>query len=343
MHVDRTIRASLVVSAAILSLAALHYFEPILAPVTFAVLIIALVWPLQRRLRLLMPQLAAVAITVLATLVVAGATAYLASWGISGIVRWVTTNAGRLQALYTGTAAWLEGHGLYAASLLSDQFSMSAVLRLARQVADGLQGMSSFLVLTLVFVILGLLEVDDVVRRVRSVAEGDDGQRLLGAGRAIALKLQKYMLVRALMSVVTGLAVWGYTWLMDLDLAMQWGVLAFVLNFIPFIGSFVATILPTVLALIQFESLQTALLVFLGLNVIQFLIGSYLEPRLAGATVSISPFMVLFAVFFFGSLWGFFGAFIGVPLLIAAATLLAQYDGTRWIAALVTGPPPTGR
>ena len=199
--------------------------------------------------------------------------------------------------------------------------------------------MSSFLLLTLVFVILGLLEVDDLVRRVRAVSAVDDGQRLLGTGRAIALKLQKYMGVRGLMSIVTGLAVWGYTALMGLDLAMEWGVLAFVLNFIPFIGSFVATILPSVLALMQYESVQTALLVFLGLNAIQFLVGSYLEPRLAGAAVSISPFMVLFAVFFFGSLWGFFGAFIGVPLLIAASTLLEQRDSTRWIATLVTGPP----
>jgi len=52
--------------------------------------------------------------------------------------------------------------------------------------------------------------------------------------------------------------------------------------------------------------------------------------------------MVLFAVFFFGSLWGFFGAFIGVPLLIAAATLLEQHESTRWIATLVTGPPSPG-
>jgi AI-2 transport protein TqsA len=342
MKVDRSVRASLVVSAGVLGLAALHYFEPILAPVTFAVLIIAMVWPVQRRLQALMPQLAAVALTMLATLVAAGSTAYLAAWGISGIVRWVNQNASHLQGLYARVAEWLEGRGLDSAGILSEQFSISTVLRLAREVAASLQGMSSFLLLTLVFVILGLLEVDDLVRRVRVVSAGDDGRRLLGTGRAIALKLQKYMGVRGLMSIVTGLAVWGYTAFMGLDLAMEWGVLAFVLNFIPFIGSFVATILPSVLALMQYESVQTALLAFLGLNAIQFLVGSYLEPRLAGAAVSISPFMVLFAVFFFGSLWGFFGAFIGVPLLIAAATLLEQHDSTRWIATLVTGPPRPG-
>jgi AI-2 transport protein TqsA len=190
MNVDRSVRASLVVSACVLGLAALHHFEPILAPVTFAVLIVALLWPLQRRLQALMLQLAAVALIMQATLVAAGSTAYLAAWAISGIARWVNRGASHLQGLYAGLAEWLEGGGLYSAGMLSDQFSMSTVLRLAREVAASLQGMSSFLLLTLVFVTLGLLEVDDLVRRVRAVVAGDDGRRLLGTGRAIALKLQ---------------------------------------------------------------------------------------------------------------------------------------------------------
>jgi len=315
MNVGRRVRASLVVSAVALGLAALHYFQPILAPVSIAVLIIALVWPLQRRLHALMPQLAAVALTMLATLVAAASTADLATWGISGIVRWVNKHASHLQGLHAGLADWLERSGLDSVGMLSDQFSISTVMRLAREVDASLQGVSSLLLLTLIFVILGLLAVDDQVRRLRAVAAGNDGHRLLGTGHAFAL--------------------------------MQWGVLAFVLNiipFIPFIRSLVATILPSVLVLMlmQFKSMQTALLVFLGANAIQFLISSYIEPRLAGAAVSISPFMVLFSVFFFGSLWGFFDALIGVPLLIAAARLLEHHDSTRWIATLVTGPPRPG-
>ena len=82
---------------------------------------------------------------------------------------------------------------------------------------------------------------------------------------------------------------------------------------------------------------------FLGLNAIPFMIGSCLESRVAGATVSISPFMVLFAVFFFQSLWGFFDAFIGVALLIAGATLLAWHDGTRLDRHAGDGATPVGR
>jgi predicted PurR-regulated permease PerM len=113
-------------------------------------------------------------------------------------------------------------------------------------------------------------------------------------------------------------------------------VIAFILNFIPFIGSFVATLLPTFFAAAQFESLYAALVVFVGLNLLQFVIGSYIEPRLAGTAVSISPFMVLFTVFFWGVLWGVAGAFIGVPILIAFATVCTRHAPARPIAILLS-------
>ena len=145
------------------------------------------------------------------------------------------------------------------------------------------------------------------------------------------------MLVRSAMSVLTGLVVWAFALLAGLELATAWGVIAFVLNYIPFIGPLVATVFPTLFALVQFGSWQLAAIVFLGLNVIQFLIGSYLEPRIAGAALSVSPFLVLFAVFFWAFLWGLPGAFIGVPIVIAALTLCEQLESTRWIATLLSG------
>jgi predicted PurR-regulated permease PerM len=94
--------------------------------------------------------------------------------------------------------------------------------------------------------------------------------------------------------------------------------------------------LPTLFAAAQFESLRAALVVFIGLNLLQFVIGSYIEPRVAGTAVSVSPFMVLFSVFFWGMLWDIAGAFIGVPILIVLATICARYPLTRPIAALLS-------
>ena len=75
----------------------------------------------------------------------------------------------------------------------------------------------------------------------------------------------------------------------------------------------------------------------MGLNFIQFFIGSYLEPRIAGAALSMSPFIVLLAVFFWSFLWGITGAFIGLPIMIAILTICEQHKSTEWIALLLSG------
>ena len=123
-----------------------------------------------------------------------------------------------------------------------------------------------------------------------------------------------------------------------MQLAAEWGVIAFALNYIPFIGPFIATVLPTLFALAQFVSWQETVLVFACLNLIQFVIGSYIEPRVSGNVLSISPFVVLFSVFLWTFLWGLFGAFIGVPITIALLTFCAQHPSTQWLANLLGGP-----
>jgi predicted PurR-regulated permease PerM len=147
------------------------------------------------------------------------------------------------------------------------------------------------------------------------------------------------MLVRTQMSALTGFAVWGFALVSGLELAPAWGILAFVLNYVPFIGSFVSTLLPSLFAVVQFETWQDSLFVLLGMFAIQFTIGNYLEPLIAGAALSLSPLAVVFAVFFFGFLWGIPGAFLGVPILIAIVALCAHYPSTGWIATLLSGTP----
>ena len=146
------------------------------------------------------------------------------------------------------------------------------------------------------------------------------------------------MVIRTVMSVATGFFVWALAALYGLELAAEWGVIAFALNYIPFIGPFIATVFPTLFALAQFASWQTALVVFAGLNVIQFVIGSYIEPRVSGSALAISPFVVLFSVFFWTYFWGLFGAFIGVPITIALLTYCAQHPSSRWVADLLGAP-----
>jgi len=88
---------------------------------------------------------------------------------------------------------------------------------------------------------------------------------------------------------------------------------------------------------VQSGSWQACFAVFACLNFIQFFIGSYLEPRIAGAALSISPFIVLLAVFFWSFLWGIAGAFIGVPIIIAILAICEKHKSTEWVVSLLSG------
>jgi predicted PurR-regulated permease PerM len=294
----------------------------------------------QRAAQARVPAFVALPGTVLVTLVVLVALALAAGWGFGRVARWIIANAGMLQVLYAQKLDWLEGRGIPAA-ILGEQFNVRQLVRVAQTVILQLQQVASFLVVTLVFVILGLLEVKVASRQLERLGRDSPAAAgLLRAARQIAAKLRTYMLVRTVMSIATGLAVWAFAVAMGLELAPEWGVIAFVLNYIPFIGSLLATLLPTIFAVMQFGTWEAAVTVFLALQAIQFLSGSTIEPRLAGARLSMSPFMVLVAVFFGAFLWGIPGAFIGVPALIAALSLCEQFEGSRPAAALLSGRDP---
>lgn len=337
MTQDRVIRTLLGLCTAVLIFAALHSARSILAPVVFSLFIIAIVWPLQSRLQARVPKLLALAITVLATLAVITLLASLLVWGFSRIGQWLISNAARFQMLYMQATDWLDSHGISIAGQMTESFNMSWLIRAVQEIGGRLHGFISFAIVTLVFAVLGLLEVDVVRRNIARLKSKEMAQSLLQAGTDIAAKFQKYMLVRSVMSVLTGAVVWGITLLAGLELATAWGVIAFVLNYIPFIGPLFATVFPTLFAIAQFESWQLALIVFLSLNLIQFLIGSYLEPRIAGAALAVSPFLILFAVFFWSFLWGIPGAFIGVPIVIAVLTVCEQHESSKWVATLLSG------
>jgi AI-2 transport protein TqsA len=313
----------------------LYFAMAILAPVTLSLFIIAVAWPLQSALERRMPKFLALTGTVLAILVVIAVLEYLVIWGFGHVVQWLVANADRLQALYAQATNWLNEHGVSITSLVTENSNAGWIIGAAREIGGRGYRLISFAVIAFTFTVLGLLEVESVRKKIGRLEQ--PGAGLLTAGEVIAGKFQKYMLVRSLMSALTGLVVWCFALAAGIELATAWGVIAFVLNYIPFIGPLVATIFPTLFALVQSGSWQLTIFVFASLNLLQFLIGSYLEPRIAGATLSMSPFAILFAVFFWSFLWGVPGAFIGVPILIALLTVCEENEATRWIAALLSG------
>jgi len=335
---EASLRPAVVVMATIAIFAALYFASSVFAPIAGALFVIAIVWPVQRRLQARMPKLIALALVVVGVIVVFVAFGTLVAWSFGRVGRWLVADAERFQQLYGQAAAWLEAHGIGIAALWAEHFNVRWLVRAVQGIAGRINTTIGFWLVVLVYVILGLLEVDAAGQRIQTMENREAARVLLEGSLASAAKFRRYLLIRTQMSVATGLLVWALAWLTGLQLAVEWGVIAFALNYIPFIGPFIATVFPTLFALAQFASWQAALAVFACLNVIQFVVGSYIEPRVAGSALTISPFVVLLAVFFWTFLWGLFGAFIGVPITIALLTFCAQHRSSRWLADLLGAP-----
>lgn len=323
----------------ILVLALLHFAQTIFVPLVFSLFIIALVSPIQTMLQRWLPRLLALLVTLSITIFVVIALGSSVAWGFGKLGQWLFVNARRFQTVYTNWTDWLEGHGIAVAGPLADRFDVTWLVGFTQGMAGKLNSFAGFALLVFIFVLLGLLEVEDFGKRLRSHESQPYGRQILHANHEIAIKLRRFMLVRTFASILTGLVVWAFAFFAGLELAAAWGAIAFALNYIPFLGPFVATVLPTLFAIGQFESWQMAVTVFSGLNLIQFLIGSYLEPLLIGTSLAISPFAVIFAVFFWSFMWGVPGAFLGVPILIAFIIYCSTTPTGSWLAALLTGGP----
>jgi len=334
-----TARASLVICAIVLVAVSLYFASAVFAPLAFALFILAIVWPLQERLERTMAKGLALFVTLGVTVVVVLIFASLIAWALSAIGNWLLSNVQRFQAVYTEATQWLEERGIFVAGIFAERFNVMWLLRLFQDIASRLNRLAGFSILVFVFLMMALLEVAQFRQKLAAL----DQQKLIHASAETAAKFRRYMLVRTLLSVLTGFVILLFALAVGLEPALAWGILGFALNYIPFVGPFVATLLPALFAIAQLDTWQAVILVFLGLTAIQFLIGNYLEPLAAGAALSISPLAVIFAVFFWALLWGIPGALIGVPIMIAIIAISAEFPSSRWVATLLAGRPSNGK
>ena len=181
MPADRTLKVLIGIIAAILITGAAYQASGLLAPLTLALFIIAIVWPLQHWLQSRMPALLALAISVSVTVAVCIGFASLAVWAFGQVGRSLLADSARYQALYDAAVAWLEDRGISVAGLWAEHFNAGWLLRIARQVTGRANTTLSFWLITLVYVILGLLEVDVVGRKVRALDNREAARLLTGA------------------------------------------------------------------------------------------------------------------------------------------------------------------
>jgi AI-2 transport protein TqsA len=191
--------------------------------------------------------------------------------------------------------------------------------------------------LVIIYVIFLLIEENFFPSKLKNVVLNSSGKATLSdIVPRISKSINTYFTVKFVTSLLTGILSYVVLLIIGVDFAVLWAFLIFIFNFIPYVGSLVATLLPSFFAIFQFASLLPFLWVFISVEIIQILVGNYIEPRIMGKTLNLSPLVVLLALAFWGYIWGVVGMILSVPMISVLVIVLAHFPATRNIAILLS-------
>ena len=195
--------------------------------------------------------------------------------------------------------------------------------------------LSSKFVMTFVFLMFMLIEAPYLDEKVDK-AFGRNSTRVKKILTTISEQVSRYLGTLALISLVTGVLAWLALTLLDVKLAAGWGVLTFLLNFIPTVGSIIATIPPVVMAVIQFSpGLFKPFLVLVSLATIQLTIGNIITPKVMGDRLGVSPIVILLSLLLWGMIWGIPGALLSTPIISIIKIVCENIESLRFISVLI--------
>jgi predicted PurR-regulated permease PerM len=319
----------------------LKYAAPVLLPSALAVFLAVLSLPvmifLQHRR---FPAPLAIGVTVLVVVGAFGLVILLASQSMSELQARLPRYAVRLQDLQE---QWIQGLesttglplGSYVSTNLINPAAVvdlvgSAVGRIAQFVS------TTFLVFLIMIFMLG--EATVFPAKIRYVFGDDvaDEDRLA----KVVAEVQTYLGIKTVVSLATGLLLGAWCYVMDLDFPILLGLVAFVLNYVPTVGSIIAGVPAVLFSLILHGTLTHALVVTGGYVVVNTVFGNILEPNLMGRRLGLSTLVVILSLLFWGWAWGPLGALLSVPLTVVVKIWLENTQDLRWVAILLDKAPP---
>ena len=215
------------------------------------------------------------------------------------------------------------------------EFSLSSVIN---KVIAAFSAIFSNIVQILLYVLFLLIDQRFFAAKLNALfPKKDNRTKAEHVLTSISKGVRTYISITTIISLTTGLLTYFICEMFSLQGAVLWGFIAFVLNFIPTIGSIIAVLIPAIFALIQFTDLTQVLFLCLALVLIQFVIGNIIYPRLMGNKLNISQFVVILSLVVWGAMWGTIGMFLSVPLMMILLIILSQFDSTKNLAILISG------
>lgn len=191
--------------------------------------------------------------------------------------------------------------------------------------------------LIIIYTLFLLLEEPYFSRKINAIyAEKNDQDDVNKVLRELDKSIGRYLSLKTLISLLTGFLSYFALLFIGIDAPLFWAFLIFLMNYIPTVGSLIATIFPAMFAMLQFGELMPGVWVLVVVGAIQLVVGNYIDPKLTGNSLNVSPLVVLIGLAFWGAIWGIIGMILSVPITVMMIIIFSQFPSTRGIAVLLT-------
>ena len=339
----RTIKSILVALIILVSLAICKISGAVSIRILMSFFIFLLVLPLVTALeKAKFPSWLATIIAVLVIIVVVLFFVWFVFFSVDMLIQKIPSYASRINdldvILKNMARRWVDiPDGQSFLSFLKIDWVGSIIMPTLRSVSSSAIGVLSNVLIVILMTVFLLGERHMVIPKMMNFIPARDEDKISNIWDRIVKQVSRYISIKVFVSIVTGVIFYVIAIIVKLDFALLWGVMAVVLNFIPTIGSIIITALMILMAIIQFApSIGPILFVAIGTILTQNIIGNFLDPRLSGNSLNLSPFVILAALGIFGYVWGVVGMFLAVPLLSVVQIICANIDAARPLAMLIS-------
>lgn len=334
---DTTARNSMVLIAVVAIGAAMYWLRGILTPLVLAIFLLFMIDGLSRVLRLRLPfipdRAATPAALVLIILLFLGSVALIADSAV-GFVAQMKGLGPRLDTLIADAAGIA---GLEVPPTLDQLLDRMNPEQYLGGVARTVQNVGADAFFVLVYLGFLMASRDGVRRKIVALfPERDERREAVHVFDRVRDGVEQYVWVQTVTGAMIAIACWAVMVAVGLENALFWAFLIFLLSYIPIIGGAVAGLAPPLFALVQFPTYWQAIVLFAVIQVILFVVGNIVLPRMQAQSQNIDPVVVLLSLAFWGALWGMAGAFLSTPLTVMAIAIMAEFRGSRWLAILLS-------
>ena len=311
---------------------------PLLMAIFLAIISAALLQWLQRRGLPLWAAMTLVLLLLASTLVTLGS---LIGASINQFSSALPRYETQFDLLINQATGWLGGFGIkLPAGGVIELFDPAGAAKLLGRLMSGFGGLLANSMLIIFTVLFLIVESTSLPEKLRSISQNPE--KTLGDLSAFMKSVNHYLVIKAVMSLITGLVIAVYLTVLGVDFAIVWGALAFFMNFVPYIGSIIAAIPAVILSLIDAGPV-VSLAVASGFVVVNLIVGNVLEPRYMGRGLGLSTLVVFLSLLFWGWVFGPVGMFLSTPLTMIVKIALENDPKSRWISVLLSAQAPERR